>query len=103
MIAYINLNLIKHMHHTDGENGCVAMRYLNEFDKFYSGNVHLHYKNVSRSVADHYTYEVPRADGLDVVFFSYLERKGSDQYYPSNKFTLKDLENFSEKSGVLFG
>jgi hypothetical protein len=75
----------------------------NEFDKFYSGNVHLHYKNVSRSVADHYTYEVPRADGLDVVFFSYLERKGSDQYYPSNKFTLKDLEHFSEKSGVLFG
>ncbi len=75
----------------------------NEFDKFYSGNVHLHYKNVSRSVADHYTYKVPRADGLDVVFFSYLERKGSDQYYPSNKFTLKDLENFSEKSGVLFG
>ncbi len=74
-----------------------------EFDEFFSGNVHLHYKNVSRSVADHYTLEVPQADGLDVVFFSYLERKGSDKYYPSNKFTLKDLEYFSKKSGVLFG
>jgi hypothetical protein len=74
-----------------------------EFGTFYSGNVHLHYKNVSRSVADHYTFEVPRADGLDVVFFSYLERKGSDKYYPSNQFTLKDLQQFSEKSGVLFG
>lgn len=74
-----------------------------EFDKFFSGNVHLHYKNLSRSVVDRYTLEVPKADGLDVVFFSYLERKGSDQYYPSNQFTLKDLQQFSEKSGVLFG
>jgi hypothetical protein len=74
-----------------------------EFDKFFSGNVHLHYKNLSRSVVDHYTLEVPKADGLDVVFFSYLERKGSDRNYPSNQFTLKDLQQFSERSGVLFG
>ena len=78
------------------------------FDEFYSGNVHLHYKDVSRSVADHYTLEVPRADGLDVVFFAYLERKGntiygSDRSYTSNQFTLKDLQQLSEKSGVLFG
>ncbi|MCZ6671909.1 MAG: CehA/McbA family metallohydrolase [Verrucomicrobia bacterium] len=74
-----------------------------EFDKFFSGNVHLHYKNVSRSTADQYTLEVPKADGLDVVFFSYLERKGSDKEYPSNRFTPEDLEYFTDKSGVLFG
>ena len=66
-----------------------------EFDKFFSSNVHLHYKNVSRSVADHYTLEVSSADALDVVFFSYLERKGSTKYYPSNQFTKKDLQYFS--------
>ena len=38
---------------------------------------------------------MPLADGLDVVFLSYLERAGSDLDYTSNKYSHEDLHRLS--------
>ncbi len=43
-------------------------------DGYVAGNTHLHLKQLSQAQADRYLSEVPLADGLDVVFISYLER-----------------------------
>ncbi len=68
-----------------------------------SGNTHLHLQRISRTEADRYLRETPRADGLDVLFVSYLERAGSDQAYVSNRYRLRDLEAIGRQSGVIFG
>ncbi len=60
-----------------------------------AGNTHLHLMKLSRQQADRYLKEVALADGLDVVFLSYLERAGSDLEYTSNKYTRRDLEKLS--------
>lgn len=58
---------------------------------YVAGNTHLHLMKLSRRQADRYLKEVPLADGLDVVFISYLERAEADLEYTSNKYTPSDL------------
>jgi len=68
-----------------------------------SGNTHLHLARLSHPQADRYLEEIPRADGLDLVFVSYLERAGADQTYISNGYRIQDLDNLSKRSGTRFG
>lgn len=68
-----------------------------------SANTHLHLMKLGRADADRYLTEVPRADDLDVLFVSYLERAGADQDYISNRYTNADLAALQQKSGVVFG
>ena len=67
-----------------------------------SANTHLHLMKLSRGQADRYLIEVPLADGLDVVFLSYLERAVADLEYTSNKYTKADLDRLSHH-GARFG
>jgi hypothetical protein len=67
-----------------------------------NANTHLHLMKVPREEADRYLREVPRADGLELVFLSYLERADDDKTYVSNRYTDEDLRELS-KTGVLFG
>ena len=67
-----------------------------------SANTHLHLRRITRAEAERYLREVPRADGLDVLFVSHLERAGDDRTYVSNGFTPDDLEKLSG-SGVRLG
>jgi len=57
-----------------------------------AGNTHLHLMKLSRDEADRYLREVPLADGLEIVFLSYLERAQADLEYTSNKYTREDLD-----------
>jgi len=68
-----------------------------------SANTHLHLMKISRDQCDRYLKEIPRADGLDLVFLSYLERAVEDQNYTSNRYTSKDLSALTSASGVVFG
>jgi len=68
-----------------------------------SANTHLHLMKISRDEADRYLLEVPRADGLDMLFVSYLERAGANQDYISNEYTAADLAALERRSGVIFG
>jgi hypothetical protein len=72
-------------------------------DGYRSANTHLHLMTLPRDEAERYLREIPRADGLDIVFLSYLERAGEDIKYVSNQFTREDLAALSRSSGVLFG
>jgi hypothetical protein len=68
----------------------------------YSANTHIHLARIPRPEAERYLREIPHADGLDLVFLSYLERAGDDAGYVSNGFSDADLAALST-SGVLFG
>ena len=68
-----------------------------------SANTHLHLMKISREQCDRYLKEIPRADGLDMVFLSYLERAVEDQNYTSNRYTTADLDKLTAESGVVFG
>lgn len=68
-----------------------------------SANTHLHLMKLSREQADQYLTEVPRADGLDVLFVSYLERAEVDRDYISNRYSRADLEKLGQQSGTVFG
>jgi len=67
-----------------------------------AGNTHLHLMKLTRAEATHYLETVPRADGLDLVFLSYLIRPSEDQNYISNTFSKTDLGALS-RDGLLFG
>lgn len=67
-----------------------------------NGNTHLHLSGLTRAQADDYLRAIPRADGLELLFVSYLERAVADRDYISNHYTLADLREF-ERGGVLFG
>ncbi len=67
-----------------------------------NANTHLHLMKIPRDEADRYLCEIPRADGLELVFLSYLERADDDKTYISNRYTDDDLRELS-KTGVLFG
>ncbi len=58
---------------------------------YLAGNTHLHLKGLSRAESDRYLRDVPLADGLEIVFVSYLERAESDLEYTSNKYSPGDL------------
>ncbi len=62
---------------------------------YLAGNTHLHLMKLSKQQADRYLAEVPLADGLDVVFLSYLERAKADLEYTSNNYSRDDLARMS--------
>lgn len=66
-----------------------------------AGNTHLHLRNLTRDESDDYLRQIPTADGLQVMFISYLERFKDDQDYITNKYPIGDLQKF-EATGVLF-
>jgi hypothetical protein len=78
--------------------------FLNAAGRGWRGaNTHLHLKEISRAEADRYLRQVPAADGLDVLFVSYLERAGADKAYVSNQYSEEELRELGRASGVLFG
>lgn len=66
-----------------------------------AGNTHLHLTGFSMKQSDDYLRQVPAADGLRVMFISYLERDKDDASYITNKYPIGDLPQFSA-TGVLF-
>lgn len=70
---------------------------------FRSANTHLHLMKLTRELSDRYLMEVPKADGLDVLFVSYLERADAQKDYITNRYTQADLDALSQKSGVRLG
>jgi len=70
---------------------------------FRSANTHLHLMKLSREDADRYLTDVPRADRLDGLFVSYLERAEADRDYISNRYTREDLDRFAAATGIEFG
>jgi hypothetical protein len=67
-----------------------------------SGNTHLHLMRQSRDEAERYLRDVPAADGLDLVFLSFLRRAGAEREYISNAFTRDDLDRLSRGGEVLY-
>ena len=92
-------------------SGATSPPLVLKLDRFYSAaehglksaNTHLHLMKISRKQCDQYLREVPRADGLDLVFLSYLERAVEDQRYTSNRYTSDDLKTLTKDSGIVFG
>ncbi len=68
-----------------------------------SANTHLHLMKLSREDSDRYLREIPQADGLDVLFLSYLERAEAQKDYISNRYTQAELDELTRQSGVAFG
>jgi hypothetical protein len=66
-----------------------------------AGNTHLHLRNFSLEMSDEYLRKIPAADGLRVMFISYLERDKDDLTYITNKYPIGDLPKFAD-TGVLF-
>jgi hypothetical protein len=66
-----------------------------------AGNTHLHLQNVTKEECDAYLRQVPAADGIRVMFISYLERPGIDKAYVTNRYPIGDLKEFAT-TGVLF-
>lgn len=66
-----------------------------------SGNTHLHLSGLTRAMADEYLQTIPRADGLELVFVSFLSRANADKDYISNTYTRDQLRALS--GGVEFG
>jgi hypothetical protein len=66
-----------------------------------AGNTHLHLRNLTRQQAEEYLKQIPAADGLKVLFISYLERHKDDQDYITNVYPIGPLKGF-ETTGVLF-
>ncbi len=73
----------------------LARFYQSRSSGYVAGNTHLHLMKLSKREADRYLREVPLADGLDIVFLSYLERAVADLDYTSNKYTPADLARLS--------
>ena len=69
--------------------------------RWFSGNTHLHLSGLTREQADEYLRTLPRADRLDLLFVSYLERAQADRDYISNGYTLADLERLSGRGLTL--
>lgn len=66
-----------------------------------NGNTHLHLSDLTRSMADEYLQTIPRADGLELLFVSFLSRTNADKTYISNTYTRDQLRTLN--SGVEFG
>lgn len=65
-----------------------------------AGNTHLHLRGMTLEDASEYLRQIPAADGLKVLFVSYLERFRDDQHYISNRYPIGDLKPF-DATGVL--
>ena len=68
--------------------------------KLVAGNTHLHLRDLTKKEADDYLRTVPAADGLKVLFISYLERHKDDEHYITNRYPLGTLKDFNT-TGVL--
>jgi hypothetical protein len=66
-----------------------------------AGNTHLHLRGFSLDLSSEYLRKIPAADGLRLMFTSYLERDKDDRSYITNKYPIGDLPVFSA-TGVLF-
>jgi hypothetical protein len=71
-----------------------------EEDRLFAGNTHLHLRDMTREEADEYLRQLPVADGLKVLFISYLERHKDDEHYITNRYPVGPLKGF-ETAGVL--
>jgi len=71
-----------------------------EASRLVPGNTHLHLRGLSRAESDDYLRQVPAADGLKVLFISYLERVKDDLLYITNRYPVGDLKEFAA-TGVL--
>ena len=67
---------------------------------WYGANTHLHLSHLNKEQAERYLREIPRADDLDLLFISYLERAIADKDYITNRYPLGDLKEFGS-TGVL--
>jgi hypothetical protein len=67
-----------------------------------NGNTHLHLMSLSRDQADQYLKSISRADGLELVFVSYLRRANAERNYISNTYDKHQLQQLSGH-GVMFG
>lgn len=65
-----------------------------------AGNTHLHLMKISKQQSDDYLRLVPAADGLRIMFISYLERFKDDAEYITNTYPVGALA--FKGSGVLF-
>jgi hypothetical protein len=72
-----------------------------EKENLAAGNTHLHLGNLSAENADEYLRKIPAADGIKVMFISYLERKDDDRNYITNRYPVGELKTF-RGTGVLF-
>lgn len=77
--------------------------YRSETHGLRSANTHLHLMKLSREQSDRYLRDVPAADGLDLLFVSYLERSGADHDYITNRYKQEDLERLGQESRVKYG
>jgi len=66
-----------------------------------NGNTHLHLMSLTRDQADQYLRSISRADGLELVFVSYLRRAKAERNYISNTYTEHQLQQLSG-DGVTF-
>lgn len=62
---------------------------------WWNANTHVHLQKMSRGKADRYLVEVGMADGLDLVYVSYLERAEADVDYVTNQYARADLQALS--------
>ena len=68
-----------------------------------SANTHLHLMKLDQDQSDRYLIEVPKVDGLDLLFVSHLERAEADRDYITNRYTRSDLDQLQKQSGLLYG
>jgi hypothetical protein len=66
-----------------------------------AGNTHLHLQGLNKDECEDYLRQVPTADGIRVMFISYLERAEIDRAYITNRYPIGDLRQF-DTTGVLF-
>lgn len=66
-----------------------------------NGNTHLHLRSLTRAQADEYLRSISQADGLELVFVSYLRRARAERNYVSNSYTEQQLRQLSG-DGVTF-
>lgn len=57
----------------------------------WNANTHVHLQKLTRIESDDYLVDVGTADGLDLVFVSYLERAEADVDYTTNGYSRADL------------
>lgn len=86
-----------------GEEIVVKLPYLfrPERHDLIAGNTHLHLMKIGKKESDDYLRLVPGADGLRVMFISYLERVKDDLEYITNSYPVGDLPQF-QGTGVQF-
>lgn len=80
----------------------IKLNYLFRADEMglVAGNTHLHLRYFSKELSDEYLRKIPAADGLRVMFISYLERDKDDLTYITNKYPIGNLD--LGDTGVLF-